>query len=757
MTGKRPVRRQNRRKKEKKFTPRMQRKLLVIFACVLVLLIVVLLRIVYINIKSGNAYAKQVLSQKDYDSKILYSRRGEIQDKNGRLLAYSEKVYNIVLDCYEINKDEEQIEPTVEVLSEVFDDLERSELRERITSEQTRNSRYQVVLEEVTEEQKEAYEEYVSLSADRDLSKTERLRLQKVTGVWFEEDFKRKYPLSSLASTVIGFANKLGDGVTGVEAYYDSNLQGTNGRVFGYLNDNLEYQKKTIAPENGNTLQLTLDVNIQEIVEKYIAEFDEEYGDDPDDGTAKHGAKDIGVIIMDPDTGGILSMATNSGYDLNNPEGILTAWYPSSQIKGMQKEERSQKLYDIWSNYCISDAIEPGSTFKPITVAAALECGAITKNTGFICDGGEIVTDTEIHCDIYPGAHGEETLSDVLKNSCNDAMMQIGARMGVATFIKYQSLFNFGKTTGIDLPNESAGVVYTQKAMNEVELATCTFGQGLTCTMIQEIAAFTAVVNGGKYYQPHVVDKILTEDGKIVKDSSNLLLKQTISADVSETVREYLEAVVADGTGRTAQIPGYRVGGKTGTAEKIDPETGERAKGKYLVSFIGAVPINDPEIVMYVVVDEPNVEDQANSTFAQQLFRKIGMEILPYMNIYPTEDVDDALLAQLGLTQEDLGNEIVHTFQAYDSNHVLHQNARVENGRVVDADGTELEGAYIAEDGTVYDAYMNAVSTVEIKSNESKLDPKVENPNMALPPDENQEDASQTVTWDANATDDDYE
>lgn len=741
--------RRSKRKKEKKFTKKMQIKLLVIFAFILLFLIIILLRIVYINVTSGNTYAKQVLSQKDYDSKILYSRRGEIQDKNGRLLAYSEKVYNVVLDCYEINQDEDQIEPTVEVLSEVFD-LERSELRDRITSEKTRSSRYQVVLKEITEEQKEAYEAYVSLSSDRELSKEERIRLQKVTGVWFEEEFIRKYPLNALASSVIGFSNDIGDGISGLEAYYDSNLQGTNGRVFGYLNENLEYQKKTIVPENGNTLQTTLDVNIQEIVEKYIAEFDETYGEDNDDGTAKHGAKNIGVIIMDPDSGGILAMATNSGYNLNQPQD-MSAWYTESQVKSMTEEEYVQALNKMWSNYCVSDAIEPGSTFKPITVAAALECGAVTKNTGFLCDGGELVTDTEIHCDVYPGAHGEESLGDVLKNSCNDGMMQIGARMGVAAFIKYQSLFNFGKVTGIDLPNESAGVVYTQKAMNEVELATCTFGQGLACTMIQEITAFTAVVNGGKYYQPHVVDKILTEDGKILKDSSNLLLKQTVSSDVSETVRGYLETAVAEGTGRSAQVPGYRVGGKTGTAEKIDPETGTRAKGKYLVSFIGAVPINDPEMVMYVVVDEPNVDNQANSTFAQEIFRKIALEVLPYMKIYPTEEVDDALLAQLGLTQEDLGNEVVHTFQAYDSNHVLHQSARVENGKVVDADGTELAGAYIAEDGTVYDAYMNPVSSVEIKSNESKLDPKVDNPNMALPPQVNQEDAENTTTWDATA------
>ena len=726
----------------------MQIKLLAVFAFILLFLIIVFARIVYINVKSGNRYAKQVLSQENYDSKILYSRRGEIQDKNGRLLAYSEKVYNVVLDCHEINLNEENIEPTIEALTAVFG-LDGSDLRERITGEKTRDSQYQVVLQKITQDQKEEYEAYVSLDGERELSKEQRARLQKVTGVWFEEEFIRKYPLNSLASDVIGFANEIGDGICGLESYYDSKLKGTNGRVFGYLNENQEYQKKTIAPENGYTLQTTIDVNIQEIVEKYIAEFDETYGEDHDDGTAKHGAKDIGVIIMNPNTGGILAMATNSGYDLNNPQD-LSAWYTESQIKSMTDEEYVDALNDLWGNYCVSDAIEPGSTFKPITVASALECGAVTRNSWFTCDGGEFITDTEIHCDAYPNAHGQESLGDVIKNSCNDGLMQIGARMGVAQFIKYQSLFNFGKPTGIDLPNESVGAVYTQKAMNEVELATCTFGQGLACTMIQEVSAFSAVINGGRYFQPHVVDKILTEDGRVIKDSSSLLLKQTVSSDVSETLREYLEVAVQEGTGRTAQVPGYRVGGKTGTAEKIDPNTGTRAKGKYLVSFIGAIPINNPEVVMYVVVDEPNVPDQANSQFAQTLFRKIALEVLPYMNIYPTEEVDDTLLAQLGLSRSDLGAEVVHTFQAYDSNGILHQDARVQDGVVVDGNGTEIAGAYIAEDGTVYDAWMNPVSSVEP---EPKIDPKAENPNIALPPEENHEDPDAAATWDATATD----
>lgn len=742
----------NRTKKERRFTRKMQIKLLAVFAFVLLGLIVVLLRIVYINVHSGNRYAKQVLSQENYDSRTLYSRRGEIQDTNGRLLAYSEKVYNLVLDCKAVNEEiggeKQYVEPTIEALTAVFD-LDAGELRDRITNEKTCDSQYQVLLENVTEDQKEEYEEYVSLDETRELSKEQRQRLQKVVGVWFEEEFVRRYPMNSLASSVIGFSNDIGDGITGIESYYDSQLKGTNGRVFGYLNENQEYEKKTIAPENGYTLQTTLDVNIQEIVEKYIAEFDDTYGEDHDDGTSKHGAKNLGVIVMDPNTGGILAMATNSGYDLNNPQD-MSAWYTESEVKSMTEEEYVEALNSMWSNFCVSDAIEPGSTFKPITVASALDCGAVTENDYFYCDGGEQVTDTYIRCDAWPNAHLDESLGDVLKNSCNDGLMQIGFAMTIPNFIKYQSLFNFGKTTGIDLPNESAGSVYTRETMNEVELSTCTFGQGLTCTMVQEITAFSAVVNGGYYYQPHVVDKILNENGKVIKNSSSLLLKQTVSSDVSDTLREYLEVAVQEGTGKHAQVPGYRIGGKTGTAEKIDPETGRRADGKYLVSFIGAAPINDPEVVIYVIVDEPNVANQANSTFAQELYQKIAMEVLPYMGIYPTEEVTPELLASLGLEQDDVGEGAIQTFDAIDSYGTYHTDARVEDGKVVDGNGNVIEGVTISEDGTVYDAYMNQVFTVQP---ETVDDPKVDNPEMALPPAENANNTDNGTVWDAAATD----
>lgn len=741
----------------------MQIKLLAVFAFILFLLVILLLRIVYINLKSGKKYERQVLSQENYDSQTLYSRRGEIRDRNGQILAYSERMYRLVLDCKEVNLTEDAADPTVEVLSEMFG-LDASEIRERIESEKTRDSQYQVLKTQVSQDEKDAYEKYVNcedasfeaIAEDKERSKAERKRRNLVTGVWFEDQFIRKYPLNATASNTVGFSNSLGDGIAGLELYYDSLLKGTDGRVFGYLNEKQEYQKRTIAPENGYTLQTTLDVNIQQVAEKYIQEFDETYGDDEDNGTAKHGAKDIGVIVMDPNDGSVLAMATNHGYDLNDPQD-LGAWYTESEIKSMDADDLSSAMKNtLWDNYCITDGIEPGSTFKPITVSSALESGAITENSSFFCDGGEQVTDTYIRCDVWPNAHGAETVGDVLKNSCNDGLMAIGAKMGISKYIEYQSAFNFGKKTGIDLPEESTGIVYDQKGMNEVELATCTFGQGFTCTMIQEITAFSAVINGGCYYQPHVVDKVLDENGKVIKSSSGMLLKQPISNHVSELMRTYLETAVEEGTGRRAQVPGYRIGGKTGTAEKIDYTTGTRAAGKYLVSFIGAVPINDPQVVIYVVVDEPNVADQAHSTYAQELFRKIAMEVLPYMGIYPTEEVTDELLASLGLTREDVsGEDTVVTFPAIDSYGTYHTDARVEDGRIVDGNGTVLDGVHIDENNHVIDAYGNDVYTITNKAEEDNPDPKVENPNIASPPTANAEDAGEGTVWDGTVVDQD--
>ena len=654
----------------------MQVKLMVLFAFVLFILVALNIRIAYINVKSGDTYTRQVLSQKQYDSQTIPYRRGEIQDRNGNVLARSEKVYNVILDCYEINSDEDYLEPTIRAVVAAFgnssstEDAEKKitdeKVRSIITSEDNADSRYYVLKKLISSDEKKTFEDSVSTSAEG-LSDAQIEERSNVKGVWFEETYKREYLMNTLASGVIGFSNSLNQGSAGVEAYYDDVLNGTNGREYGYLNTDSELERTVIEPVHGNNLVLTLDVNIQQIVEKYIAQFDEEHADGPNSEELNgKGSKTTGVIVADPKTGEILAMATNHSYDLNNPQD-LSDLYTDAEVSALSQTEEGQKelsdaLADKWSNFCVSQDFEPGSTFKPVTVSSALESGALTGDETFYCDGGEFVTDTQINCDNVYG-HGEETLSQVIENSCNDALMQIAFKMGISDFCKYQELFNFGSRTGIDLPNESSGTVYSENNMHEVELATSSFGQSLTCTMVQELAAFSAVINGGYYYKPHVVGQITNSDGGVVKNVEPILMRQPISARSSSMLRDYLEATVSEGTGKKARVPGYRVGGKTGTAEKYP-----RGNGKYLVSFIGAVPMDDPQLVVYVIIDEPNVEDQSTGGYAMTIAQKIMMEVLPYLNIPQTEEITDELLAELGMTREEAESGRVAETQTPETN-----------------------------------------------------------------------------------------
>ena len=665
-----------RRKRKPKFTKQMQVKLMVLFAFVLFILVALNIRIAYINVKSGDTYTRQVLSQKQYDSQTIPYRRGEIQDRNRNVLARSEKVYNVILDCYEINSDEDYLEPTIRAVVAAFgnssstEDAEKKitdeKVRSIITSEDNADSRYYVLKKLISSDEKKTFEDSVSTSAEG-LSDAQIEERSNVKGVWFEETYKREYLMNTLASGVIGFSNSLNQGSAGVEAYYDDVLNGTNGREYGYLNTDSELERTVIEPVHGNNLVLTLDVNIQQIVEKYIAQFDEEHADGPNSEELNgKGSKTTGVIVADPKTGEILAMATNHSYDLNNPQD-LSDLYTDAEVSALSQTEEGQKelsdaLADKWSNFCVSQDFEPGSTFKPVTVSSALESGALTGDETFYCDGGEFVTDTQINCDNVYG-HGEETLSQVIENSCNDALMQIAFKMGVSDFCKYQGLFNFGSRTGIDLPNESSGTVYSENNMHEVELATSSFGQSLTCTMVQELAAFSAVINGGYYYKPHVVGQITNSDGGVVKNVEPILMRQPISARSSSMLRDYLEATVSEGTGKKARVPGYRVGGKTGTAEKYP-----RGNGKYLVSFIGAVPMDDPQLVVYVIIDEPNVEDQSTGGYAMTIAQKIMMEVLPYLNIPQTEEITDELLAELGMTREEAESGRVAETQTPETN-----------------------------------------------------------------------------------------
>ena len=624
---------------KRKLTKKMKLKLAGVFGIALLALVSLLVGITIINAKFGNKYTQQVLSQsqQQYTNKTLPFKRGSITDRNGTMLANSVKVYNLILDCKEVNGHETYKEPVKEALETVFG-IEDSEIENLLENEETKDSQYQILKKEVTMEEKKSFEEANKVPTDEEAKKAlgeeELKRRQNVKGIYFEDTYKRVYPLDSLACDVIGFTDAGNTATWGLEGYYNSTLNGSNGRKFGYLDENASLEQTIVEAVNGKNLTTTLDATIQTIVEKYITAFDRALSAGPNNkkDAKKKGAENIAVIVENPNNGEILAMASSGTYDLNNPRD-LSGSYTEKEIEAMDDEQTKDALFNMWKNYCVSQNFEPGSTVKPIVVAGALESGAITENSRFLCDGGEEIGEDYVRCAVYPDNHGAESLGEVIQNSCNDGMMAIGRKMGAAKFLEYQQRFNFGTRTGIDLPNEETGLLFTEDNMYEMELSTSAFGQGFTCTMIQEISAMAAAINGGIYYQPHLVKEITDEDGKVVKSIQPNILKQPISEEVSADIREYMGMCVTDGTSKKSKVKGYSMGGKTGTAEKLN----EKEKGNYLVSFIGFAPLDNPELLIYVVVDTPNVEEQASSSYPQFLAQAILSEVLPYMNIYMDE------------------------------------------------------------------------------------------------------------------------
>lgn len=649
----------------RKINSKMRMKLVWLFGIVVLAFVGLGIRITVINASQGKQYSKQVLSQSQqkYDSRVIPFKRGDITDRNGVVLATSEKVYKVILDCKVVNTKEEYVEPTIKALVDVLG-LDEETIREKLEDETTKSSQYQILQSNVSINQKKAFEDYTDVSSDEakeTLTKEEIAERSNVKGVWFEEDYRRVYPLNSTASHLVGFTYTGNTADWGIEGYYSSTLNGVNGRQFGYYNSDDDVEQTIIDPVNGNSVQSTIDLNIQQVVEKYIDKFMTGMANGP---RGEQGAANVGVVVANPKNGEILAMATDNPYDLNNPRD-LTPYYSDEEIQEMKDNDGGtmlKALYGIWQNYCISDAFEPGSTVKPLTIGAALDADVVQPTDTFVCDGYQKFGDTMIRCSIYPRAHGTETLSDLIKHSCNDGLMQIGALLGPEEFLKYQKIFNFGSTTGIDLPGEATGILHSEENLSSgsTELASASFGQGYTCTMIQEIAAICSAINGGYYYQPHVVSKIMNEDGDVIKDIQPVVTKQTVSSDVSALIRQYMGAVMeSDGTGATAKVDGYSMGGKTGTAQKYP-----REDKKYLVSFIGFAPLDDPQVVVYVVVDEPNAESQADSLYAQYLYKGIMTEILPYLNIFQDEEVTDKTNAKMSYLEELINQKVESTGQS---------------------------------------------------------------------------------------------
>lgn len=596
----------------RKFSKTMQRKLVMLFAAIVLAFVFLVGRITYINAASGDKYTKLVLDQQQYGSRTIPFKRGDIVDRNGTKIATSERIYNVILDMKVMLSKEEYTEPTIQVLEDCFGIAEEDV---RTLMDKNPTGRYNILKKGV---------DYATAQKFNKIESDSK-KYPNVKGIWLEEDYVRKYPYNTLASDVIGFTVDGNVGSNGIEASYNSILNGTDGREYGYQDESTSFEQTVKEPENGQTVMSTIDLQVQSIVEKHILEFNEEHKNQAREG---EGSLDTAVIVMNPQNGEILAEASYPNYDLNNPRD-LTKYYTEEQIEAMSDEEKLDTLNSLWNNFCVSDTYEPGSTFKPFVISAGLETGVLTGEESYTCGGVLHVGDHDIHCSNRDG-HGAQTLKRALENSCNVALMQIGASMGAEEFTRYQELFGFGEMTGIDLPGEASteGLLYEAENMDAASLATNAFGQNFNVTMTQLAASFCSLVNGGNYYEPHVVKQIQDENGNVTETKDPVLVRKTISKETSDIIKDYMYGVVEEGTGKSAAVEGYAIGGKTGTAEKLP-----RRNGKYLVSFIGYAPQENPQVVVYVVVNEPNAQGQANSGFATELASKIMGEIFPYLGI----------------------------------------------------------------------------------------------------------------------------
>ena len=659
-------------------TNRMKRKLALVFALIVLALLGVSVRLAYINKTSGDKYTKKVLAQQDTNSTTLPYRRGDILDRNGTILATSEKVYNLILDPKVLwqNQDKEDaekdcVEPTIKALVQYFE-LDESELR--TTLSEKKDSSYVILRKQLS---KDEIADFKAAQEDKETG-------SNIKGVWFEDSYIRRYPYNSLACHVIGYTVTGNQGQTGIEEEYSDTLNGINGRSYKYLNEDLEQSTSVKKAVDGNTVVSTIDATLQGIAEKYIDKFIEDYTNKSVEGPA---AKNIGVLMMNPQTGEILAMAGDVDFDLNNPQDLVGNGYlTQEQVDAMSEEEQLDAKNQMWRNFCISDGYEPGSTVKPMTVAAALELGLVNDSTTFLCDGGQVIVQGQpkIKCAKKTG-HGIISLEGSLMFSCNDALMQMGAMIGYDNFLKYQQIFNFGLKTNIDLPGETnnASTVFTKDTMGPVELATSSFGQGFNTSMIQVASAFSSVINGGYYYQPHVVKKILNAEGGTVETVNPVLVRQTISNKTSSMIRQYLYHTMygtadANGnnpTGKKGRVAGYTMGGKTGTAQKVP-----RSARKYLVSFIGFAPADNPQVVCYVVVDEPNADSpttQASSAFAQEIFKNIMKEAMPYLNIPRNAEIPEDM-------KEEVAAEEAARAEQEAEEEATEEETPIEEGTLVD-------------------------------------------------------------------------
>ncbi|WP_308753749.1 penicillin-binding transpeptidase domain-containing protein [uncultured Anaerotruncus sp.] len=606
---------------------------------------VVLHQLFKLQVVEGEALQARALQQQ-LRSERIGAKRGTIYDTNGNPLAKSATVWSVCVAPGLIDTPEKESDVTAAL--EKFLELDKESIQKKLA---LKGTLYQVVKTKVEKPQADELMTFVSENG--------------LTGLIFlEQDTRRYYPYGNFASAVLGFANDDNHGAYGLESYYEKVLAGTPGRVVSMKNSrgvdmDLQYSQE-YAARDGDSLVLTIDETIQHFLEKNL-----------EIALPEHKVRNrVTGVVMDVKTGAVLAMASKPDFDPNNPYEILDD-AKREELENLKtvatKEQYDQALreawYAQWRNYAISDPYEPGSVFKIITASGALECGAVTRQSTFYCSGATTVNGTPYHCWVWSSrgeGHGQQDLEHAIMNSCNPAFIDIGQRMGAQNFAEYFSNFGLTEKTGIDLPGEATSIYHARYTIND--LASSSFGQTFKVTPIQLITAASAAVNGGKLMQPYIVKQIVDAEGNVISNTDPVVKRQVVSEDISKEIRLMLEQVVADGSGRQAQIPGYRVGGKTGTSEQLD-STKIKSEGRTpnTLSFFGFAPVEDPQVACLVLIDDPDIYNAYGSTVAAPIVGAVLADTLPYLGIEPQYTEEE--IANVATKAEYLINLDIHDAQ----------------------------------------------------------------------------------------------
>lgn len=584
-----------------------KKKLLIFLFCSMFGYLLLTGRLVFIELFRAEEWQELAYEQQTRD-RLITPKRGSILDRNGEGIALTETVNAVSVIPVQIKEKEK----TAQFLAETLD-LE-----------------YEDVLEKI--KQKVAL---VRIKTKVDTETAAAIRQANYPGVEVDEDVQRVYPYSELAAQVIGFVGKDNQGIIGLEAKYDELLEGEKGKILTLTDsrgNEVDSEQERIPPVDGKNLVTTMDVVMQQYAEQTIAKAVETKG-------AKRGV----IIILNPQNGEIYAMANYPTFDLNDPftiqnEELAANWDSFSE------EEKNDYLNQMWRNTAINDTYEPGSTFKIVTSSAGLEEGVVTPESSFFCRGFYIAGDRQIKCWRYPRTHGAETFVQGVQNSCNPVFMEIGERLGPEKFLEYMQKFGFAQKTGVDLAGEATGIIHKLENIGPVELATMSFGQSFQITPLQLLRAASAIVNGGYLITPHFGKGIADEEGNIIENFQYERGEQVISQETSETMKKILESVVSEGTGSKAYIPGYRIGGKTATSEKLP-----RRSGKYIASFMSFAPAENPQVMALVLIDEPQGV-YYGGTVAGPVMQELLRNILPYLGIEPQYSEKEAVEASKAVT-----------------------------------------------------------------------------------------------------------